>query len=289
MRKPEQPMKPARRLEINGQRIACYESEGRGAVVFFIHSNSTSAAMFERQFHGRLGAKYRLIGIDLPGHGQSSPATDPGNTYSLPGYADIVVESSKALGAEDAIFIGWSLGGHILLEAAESLRKARGLMIFGTPPLGRPPQLDRAFAAGPALANIFKPELADDEIREWVAFQLRPQTGKDISRAFEEAVRHATGDARAFIGESLKNLEYRDELEAARRIRIPFAILHGEEDRCVNLDYLKEIGLPALWRDGIQVIPGAGHSPQLENSGDFDAVVDEFISDAGRYWERRSE
>ena len=272
-------MKPFRNIEIDGQRIACYESGGKGQTLFFIHSNSTSTLLFEPQFEGALGEKYSLIGIDLPGHGQSAPATNPEEIYSLPGYADIIIGAAKILDAEDAIFAGWSLGGHILLEASDRLHNAKGLMIFGAPPLGNPPQMEQAFISGPGMNNIFKARLSDEEIREWVATQFSLEPGIDIPSCFGVAIMSARGDARAFLGESFMNLRYRDELKAIENINVPLAILHGEKDRCVNLEYLKEIKSPALWRNEIQVISGAGHSPQWEKSAAFNALVGEFIDD----------
>lgn len=272
-------MKPFKNIDVNGQRIACYESDGKGNTLFFIHSNSTSALMFEPQFEGVLGEKYRLVGIDLPGHGQSAPATASEEIYSLPGYAGIVIKAANMLDAEDAIFVGWSLGGHVLLEASERLRKAKGFMIFGAPPLGNPPQMERAFVSGPGMMNIFKSELTDEEIKDWVTTQFSPETGIQIPSCFGDAIRRTKGDARAFLGESFRNLRYRDELKAIGNINVPLAILHGENDCCVSLEYLKEIKSPLLWRNEIQVIAGAGHSPQWEKSEVFNTLFEEFIND----------
>lgn len=272
-------MKPSRNIDINGQKIACYESGGQGQTLFFIHSNSTSAQLFEPQFDGALGEKYRLIGIDLPGHGQSAPATTPEAHYSLPGYAGIVVEAAKILGAEEAIFMGWSLGGHILMEAADRLPKARGFMIFGAPPLGNPPQMDNAYFSGPGMENIFKSELSDEEIKEWVATQFSPEPSIEIPACFANAIQRAQGDARALLGASFMGLRFRDELEAIQNITAPLAILHGDKDRCVKLDYLKTIKSPTLWRNEVQVISGAGHTPHWERTEVFNHLVEEFIDD----------
>jgi len=49
----------------------------------------------------------------------------------------------------------WSLGGHILLEAAKDLPRARGFAIYGTPPVGFPPEMADAFLPNPAMARDF--------------------------------------------------------------------------------------------------------------------------------------
>jgi pimeloyl-ACP methyl ester carboxylesterase len=86
-----------------------------------------------------VGHRHRLIAIDLPGHGASARAADPASNYTLPGYADVLLELSERLGAEQSVFVGWSLGGHVILEAAPRLLAASGLLIIGAPPVSCPP------------------------------------------------------------------------------------------------------------------------------------------------------
>ncbi|RQH26002.1 alpha/beta hydrolase, partial [Okeania hirsuta] len=125
-------LKP-QKVEISTQNIAYYESSGKEQTIFLVHGNSSSGRSYLHQLQGELGETYRLIAMDLPGHGLSDVAANPEITYTLPGYADTVVEVAKALDASNAIFVGWSLGGHILLEASDRLTDAQGIVIFGTP------------------------------------------------------------------------------------------------------------------------------------------------------------
>ena len=83
---------------------------------------------------GRSGRRFRLVAVDLPGHGASDDAKDP-SAYSLPGHARAVRAAVDALGLDEARFVGWSLGGHVALEMAPDLPRARGFVIFGTPPI----------------------------------------------------------------------------------------------------------------------------------------------------------
>src|SRR6516164_2468281 len=59
-------------LQIGAQRIAAYESPGTGRAILLVHGNSSSSRIWQKQLEGPLGGKYRLIAIDLPGHGRSS-------------------------------------------------------------------------------------------------------------------------------------------------------------------------------------------------------------------------
>ena len=59
-------------------RIAYRQSSGSGPAIVLVHGNSASSRAFARQLDGPLGAKYRIIAPDLPGHGGSADAADPG-------------------------------------------------------------------------------------------------------------------------------------------------------------------------------------------------------------------
>jgi len=106
-------LKP-QKVKISNQNIAYYESSGKGQTIFLVHGNSSSGRSYLHQLQSQLGQMYRFIAMDLPGHGLSDVAANPEVTYSLPGYADVVLEVAKALDTSNAIFVGWSLGGHIL-------------------------------------------------------------------------------------------------------------------------------------------------------------------------------
>jgi pimeloyl-ACP methyl ester carboxylesterase len=53
----------------------------------------------------------------------------------------------------------------------------------------------------------------------------------------------------------------------------------------VSLAYLRGVAMPTLWRGEVQVIPGAGHAPQWEQSQTFNALLNEFVGACeGRRW-----
>ena len=96
--------------------VSIAESAGEGPPVLLNHGNSSCKEVFKYQMQGAIGSRYRLIAMDLPGHGGSGDAHEPQRTYSMPGYTDAAVEVIGALGHERFAMFGWSLGGHIGLE-----------------------------------------------------------------------------------------------------------------------------------------------------------------------------
>ena len=180
--------------------IAVHESAGQGPPVVFIHGNSSSSRAFSRQLEGPLGRRLRLVAVDLPGHGKSADAKDRG-AYSLPGHARAVRAVVEALGIDEAHFVGWSLGGHIALEMAPDLRKPRGFVIFGTPPLTSGEAMSEAFLPNPAMKFPFQESIDDVEASAYVAAFFKPGFA-DIPTFFLDDVLRTDGRAQQSRGQS---------------------------------------------------------------------------------------
>ncbi len=268
-------------LQVGSQTIAFYQSTGTGPPALLVHGNSSSGLSFRRQLEGPLGDEFRLVAIDLPGHGQSEPAADPPSTYTLPGYASIVVGVAEQLGLEEAVFVGWSLGGHIVLEASDRLPKAAGFLIFGTPPIGFPPAMAEAFLPHPAINCGFKAELSEEEVEAYAAAFFAPEV-QEIPEFFRADIRRTDGRARQVLGGSIGPGGYKDEVEVVAHLSAPLAILHGEREQLVNGAYISALTIPTLWRGAVQIIPEAGHAPHWERPEQFNALLGAFIRETAK-------
>ncbi len=264
------------RIDAPNGAIAVRESTGQGPAVVLIHGNSSSSRAFSRQLDGRLGERFRLVAIDLPGHGLSDDAKD--GAYSLKGHAHAVRAVVDTLELAQARFVGWSLGGHAALEMAPDLPEARGFVIFGTPPLAFPPAFGEAFHRHPALRFASMPTIDRDQATAYVASFFRPGFA-DIPPFFLEDVLRADGRARGGVAASLGRGGYRDEAVIVRQLEAPLAVLHGADDALINGAYFASLALPTLWRGAVQMIPGAGHAPQWETPQAFDALIEAFIEE----------
>ncbi len=269
-------------VEIAGQLIAYLESPGGradrdGRAVIFVHGNSSSARTWLPVLDGSFGRRFRCLALDLPGHGQSEPARDKAD-YSLPGYAAVLAGFTRALGAADAIVVGWSLGGHIALEAAPALPGAAGFVIFGAPPVGSAAQLAEAFLPNPAMNAGFTASLTEAEATSFAASFTAPGSALPASE-FVPDILATDGAARAGLLASIGEGRFADEVAIAAGLRQPLAILHGSGEQLVSLDYLRKLTIPALWRGEVQVIPGVGHAPHQESPERFAALLTDFSGD----------
>jgi pimeloyl-ACP methyl ester carboxylesterase len=259
--------------------LAVHQSAGDGPPIVLVHGNSSSARAFSRQIEGSLGRRRRVVAIDLLGHGRSENASDPA-AYLLPGHALALVAIAGNFGLDQALFVGWSLGGHILLEAAKDLPRARGFAIFGAPPVGFPPAMAEAFLPNPAMAAGFSAEVTRPQAEAYVASFFAPGFA-DIPAFFVEDALRTDGRAREQVAASMAPGVSRDEIQVVAGLKQPLAVLHGAKERLINGAYYAKLTMPTLWRGAVQTIDAAGHAPQWETPVVFDALIEAFDADCG--------
>jgi len=94
--------------------ISFYE-EGNGKPIVLIHGFAGGKEYWDKVLP-ELTKEYRVIAIDLPGHGESGMVND---SYKIEDYAFLVKDFLDHLGIEKVTMFGHSLGGYITLAFAE--------------------------------------------------------------------------------------------------------------------------------------------------------------------------
>jgi len=89
-----------------------YESHGEGNPLVFIHAWSLSSRLWKEQVHA-LCEKYRVITLDLRGHGNSSKAWDG---HTVPQYGRDIRNFIMRLHLKNVVLIGWSIGCAVIQE-----------------------------------------------------------------------------------------------------------------------------------------------------------------------------
>lgn len=250
---------------------------GSGPPIVLIHGNSCSSRCFDKQLRSELADRFELLAIDLPGHGDSPPPVAPEQTYSLPGYADVLVETASALELGGAVFVGWSLGGHTLLEAAARLPGAAGLLIFGTPPVSTFGDFMHVATSDPALLAGYRDDCSDAEVRALLPLLFQP--GHAVPQQFFDDFRRTDPRARALLGASAAEGRLKDEARVVRELAVPLAVLHGAHEQIVIRLDVDKSSAPTLWRGAVQAVPGAGHAAHWENPQVFNRLLGEFALD----------
>lgn len=97
-----------------------YESHGEGDPLVFIHAWSLSTWVWWEQVHA-LGEKYRVITLDLRGHGSSSKTWD-GHTVAQ--YGRDIRHFLMRLRLKNVVLIGWSIGCAVIQEYLKQFGRA---------------------------------------------------------------------------------------------------------------------------------------------------------------------
>ncbi len=244
--------------------------------IIFLHGNSLDSESFLLQTGDELAKDYRLMSIDLPGHGKSLPSKDPSNIYSLPGLAREVSNLINELTSGPIIIAGHSLGGHIAIESMTLIKNCVGLLIWGTPPLTVLADLQFQFLPHPDFHLAYEEVFTMEEL-ERIASVFLANNSKHIE-SVKRSIIKTDPKFRKAIGESVNNGKFANEKMIIESLDIPVAIFHGEFDRLVNLEYLKNLNIKHLWGNKIHLIENAGHCCQLENADIYNHLLKKFVA-----------
>ncbi|MCO6048756.1 alpha/beta hydrolase [Mesorhizobium sp. RP14(2022)] len=253
--------------------LAVRESSGTDMPVMMIHGNSSMSEVFRNQFEGAIGAKYRLIAADLPGHGESADAIDPDRSYNMPGYADAMTEVLNLLEVTQAAVFGWSLGGHIGLEMIGRYPGVLGIMITGTPPIAAH-DLENGFRPSPHMGLAGKRDFTPEDVDAYA----HSTCGEPYDAMLHDAVARTDGRAREMMIAKFAAGVGRDQAAiVADPSTPPIAILNGADEPFVNVAFVDTIPVGNLWEGHKLVIDKSGHAPFWDSPERFDPIFDRFL------------
>lgn len=263
-------------VDLPSGRLAVFYEPGERAPVVMIHGNSACKELFAPQVVMLRQNGFGVLTLDLPGHGQSDNAKTPTQTYSFPGYANVVGQLLDAFAIPRAHVAGWSLGGHIGLELMGRDPRVRSLLIWGTPPVK--PSLDAmrdAFLPGEGMGFAGQRVLSPEEGALYAKTMIGGSDG--APPALLDAIHRTDGNARVLM---IENGARGVGLDAKALVGCdprPLAVLHGADDPFVNLDYLTSLTYFNLWQGRILVLPGLGHAAHWQNPKTFITILLSFL------------
>jgi pimeloyl-ACP methyl ester carboxylesterase len=257
----------------NGQRIAYVFREGEGIPILFIPGSGYSKMVFWKQFESPVLRQKHLIALDLPGHGESSDARDPGSTYSYQGFAQSVREFLELAKVDRCIVAGWSLGGQVAIELIDSSPRIAGVMAFGAPPaMTGPMGLLLSMHISRILLLASKPVFTQTEA---ALFEQLTLAGHGDGRFVSDLLR-VDRNMRPNVSRSVlfsRGTSQRKRLEQAAS---PVYLVNGEHEPLVRLSYMQSIRSPMLFAGRATTINDCGHAPFVERPELFDEMLIQF-------------
>jgi len=222
--------------------------------------------------------RYHLVRVDLRGHGLTG-----GDTHlDSPDQGRMLAEVLDALELTEVTAVGHSFGADVVLAAAESTDRVTGLVL-----IDQAPDLDGAhYPLGNHLLghDVLGPILHRLAIAPFIELGMRYGVGPgfDLETGFPErgqAVRdHRAMSpvmARTVLVDRRARLAARPLDRQVRDLALPTLVIHGRADRVYDWEPTS-----ARYRSAgahVEIIDGAGHSPNIEQPARVAEVVHSFL------------
>jgi len=260
--------------------IAVEQSSGSGLAVLFVHGNSFSKEIFHKQFNSELASTFSCIALDLPGHGKSGNAKFPKKSYTLPGYADCLLETLEELDITSFAVVGWSLGGHIALEMMAKSSRVKAVCLVGTPAYDKSlDDLALAFEGNPLAEIMGQRHLDNEQLGKLVELTLGKNSDTDAYEKHVESAARTDGMARETVFATALDDDCVNQKVLVETSNRPLAIINGELDIIISLEHLHSCNYANLWENKIHLIPDQGHAPFWGAPEQFNNILTRFLSE----------
>ncbi len=254
-----------------------FDVEGEGENLLFIHGWGVDKRIW-RQQSKFFSQYYRVMTVDLPGHGKSS-----WKKVDL----DVMVTDLRFLLDEqkfsDVTIVGSSLGGMVSLKFYSLFPDGIKRMIF----VGSMPKFSKSedYPHGldverirklggqlesdyPSIINIFFRSLFTRQERQTRRFKWLQRFRQDIDIPMARA-----------LAEYLDILEKEDLREALKTVHVPLQFINGREDEICTKEtvaFLKELAPKSRF----DFFEQCGHFPFLSKPHEFNEIMEEFLKES---------
>lgn len=266
-------------IELNGIKLSYKDNGVKGDPIVFLHRSSLSSDSFMNQFSAKEFQKYRILAPDMPGHGNSKLSKEPEIFYSIEALTQIIVNWIESLDISNALMVGHSTGGHILMSAWPQINeRVKGLIVFGAPPFSKNKTLADSHYGHPDYSLTNQADLNNDEVYRLAKLFLKRDS--DIDKVIIDGIKKSDPAMRTILSTSISDFSIlSDEAENLKQLSKPIAILQGRYDKILKRTYFDKLEIPTLWRKSVQLIDNTGHCPQIENPEQFNQLIQQFIID----------
>lgn len=234
-----------------------YEEYGQGNPLLLLHGFGGCTQNWN-PFINDLSREWRLILVDLPGHGYS---TNPENVFTHGDAADDVFLLLDKLGIAQCAAIGLSSGGMVLLHMATT-------------------QPARIYAMVLVSATSHFPDQARAIMRR-VSLSTMPQLVKEM---YQECAKRGDEQISQLITQFNALAENDDDMnftaQSLSTITARTLIIHGDRDNFFPTDIPIHMH-KAIPNAGLWIIPGGDHVPIYDDAVPFTSTVLQFLGNNG--------
>jgi non-heme chloroperoxidase len=251
----------------------------KGRPIVFIHGFSQCSRAWSRQMSSDLADDYRLLAMDIRGHGLSDKPRDGYADSKL--WADDVNAVIQSLKLDQPILSGWSYGPLVILDY---IRHYGEDSIGGIHFVGGITQLgtDATMAVlSPEFVSLIPGFFATDAEESARSLEsllrlcfVKEPSAEDLSMMLEYNVSVPPYVRQALFSRSFDN----DDL--LPKIRKPVLITHGADDAIVKPAVVDE-HKTSMAHAQIHMMENAGHAPFWDDAASFNLRLRDFAENAG--------
>jgi 3-oxoadipate enol-lactonase len=264
----------AHRFTVNGVSLAV-EVRGEGPAILFVHGYPLDRTIWRDQIDSLEG--YRRIAPDLRGMGQSD-APDLG--YGMGIYADDLAALLDALGVNEVVLCGLSMGGYVIFEFVRRWRhRVRALILMDTRVEADSTEARRARDVAAATAR----DGGAAAVGEAMLPKMLAAGSEARAPELVDRVRRmmAATPVAGMVGALAAMRDRHDCTGLLPTLAdLPTLVLVGEEDVLAPPDAARRMAtlIPGA---RLVVIPGAGHLLPVERPSETTAEIREFLRVVG--------
>ena len=266
----------------DGVTFVAYEwGSPRGRPIVFLHGIYQSALSWAKQISDPLlAAKYRLIAIDLRGHGASDKPDGAEFYREGKRWADDVTALLDTLQLTRPVMVPWSYGGRVLNDylAVNGDGRLGGIVYVAV----RSTAEGALASPNPSQVKANQDALSPNPVtfmagtREFIELCFgKPATPEEI-----DSLTAASMQTPLYVRKQLagRPLPY---TEVLRSIRVPTLIIQGDIDAIVPTQ-VADFTHKLIPQSVLSIYHGAGHSTFFEMPDRFDAELSRFVEGLGK-------
>ncbi|MEO8210000.1 MAG: alpha/beta hydrolase [bacterium] len=245
-----------------------------GRPIIFIHGFSQCCLTWNRQMSSDLADNYRLVAIDLRGHGLSDKPHDGYADSRL--WADDINAAIQALRLDHPILCGWSYGPLVILDyirhyGEDSISGVN--FIGGITKLGSDEAMSVLTPEFLSLVPGFFASDAEESLRSLESL-LRMCFSQELSAEDRYIMLGYNVSVPPYVRQALLSRSF-DNDDLLSKIRKPVLITHGDDDAVVKPASVDQ-HVAGVAHAQIQMVANAGHAPFWDDAATFNQRLREF-------------
>ncbi|MFQ6121569.1 MAG: alpha/beta fold hydrolase [Dehalococcoidales bacterium] len=258
-----------------------YEISGEGPWLVLIHGAWATHEWWRCQVP-ELSRSYRVLSLDVRGHGQSSPLEAPDSVDNFTRDLEAVLQK---VGADEVALIGWSMGGIISMQYyLNNPAKVKALVLIATRGHRNPrlklrlwlQQIQTRLSLMMDFAD-YKEVIYRDQVEKEVRSMLSPATPPE---AINWIMTDLANNPRKNFFEVAKSLWDWEAGDRLTTFNVPTLIMVGKEDGRTPPHYSRLLH-EKIPNSKLVVLENCGHYLLLERPDIVNAEIISFLKDTG--------